>query len=405
MTPSTSSVTEIPKSGPTKLKNCPDDSRFTQQTLPVWKPILTLRWSVGVLFVAAIVCLALGVAVVQRSNNMSVYRVYYDGPSGSAAVSASQPGGAVAYLSKCHVAAPGEANSFSGTKTCFITITLTKDISGDALVFYELTPFNQNHRRYMTSQLVSQFQGWWKPTESTSACDPVIQSVDAPLCNATVCFGANKSRQQYPCGLVANTMFNDIFWLHNGTLPSGRVLGHGDLTLSGVARVYQSYNYANPASPLDLDAFLPIWHNPNYSRIIPPPGSNLPSQINADYSNSTAWSTTPPGTGVEHEGFRVWTSLAASENLRKPYGRISVSNLPAGTQLTFAVQSNFYAEGATKAIVVAELAWFGSENIAMGIVFLVAGSLCFLSTVVFFVKAVRNPRRLGDVTALKWKLH
>ncbi|KAF0774247.1 hypothetical protein AaE_002053 [Aphanomyces astaci] len=388
-----------------KAKNCPDASKFTQQNLPVWTPILTLRWSVAVLLLGTIVCLTLGGLVLQRSRNMSVYRVVYDGPSSATAVVESeQSGGTVVHVSKCHLASPHDANSFSGSKTCFVTITLQRDIAGDTLVFYELSPFYQNHRRYMTSQLPQQYMGGWQAGDTTTACDPVLTSPDSLLCNGTVCYGANVSRQHYPCGLVANTMFNDIFWLHNGTLPSGQQLYPTDLLHTGIARTFQSYNFANPSGKLDLDSFLPIWHNPNYSRIIPPPGTSLPPQITSDYTNSTAWTTSAPGTGVENEFFRVWVNLAAGNVVRKPYGRIGVRDLPAGTTLTFAVQSNFFTDG-TKAIVVGEVAWFGSENVALGVVFLVVGSLCLVATVVFAYKAIRNPRRLGDVTTLKWKLH
>ncbi|CAK4516482.1 unnamed protein product [Aphanomyces euteiches] len=399
----TSAVADINKRR--ELKNRPDDSKFTQQTLRVWKPILTLQWAIGVLSLGAIVCLTLGGLVLQRSSNMSLYRVLYDAGSKSNGVAptAVQLGGTVAYLDKCHLGSPQDANSFSGSKTCFVTVTLDRDIVGDTIVFYELAPFYQTHRRYMTSQVLQQYMGGWSPGDSTSDCDPVLASPSTQLCNGTTCFGTNKSRQHYPCGLVANTMFNDIFWLHNGTLPSGKVLGPADLKIAGIARTFTNYNFKNPQTPLDLDTFLPIWHNPNYSRIIPPPGSDILPQITSDYTNSTAWVTTPPGTGVENKYFRVWVNLAAGNVLRKPYGRIAVPNLPAGTQLTFAVQSNFYTEG-SKAIVVGEIGWFGSENIAMGVLFIISGSFCLIAALVFTYKAIKNPRRLGDVTSLKWKL-
>ncbi|RHY34341.1 hypothetical protein DYB32_001017 [Aphanomyces invadans] len=254
-----------------KAKNRPDDSNFTQQTLPMWTPILTLRWSVGVLVVGTIACFALGGLVLHRSINSSVYRVVYDS---LAAVESNQSDGRVAYADKCHLATPREANSFSGTKTCFVTINLQRDIVGDTLVFYELSPFYQNHRRYMTSQLPQQYMGGWQVGDTTSACDPILTSPSSVLCNGTLCYGTNKSRQHYPCGLITS-----------------------------------------------------------------------------DYTNSTAWTTASPGTGVENEFFRVWVHLAAGNVLRKPYGRVAVRNLPAGTTLTFAVQSNYYTDGTVPVLV------------------------------------------------------
>ncbi|OQS03506.1 kinase [Thraustotheca clavata] len=395
--------------------NRPDDSKWSQQKLPMWKPILTLKWAIGILFSVAIACLVLGVLVLRGTKELSVYRVVYDD---TVLPSIVQEGGSVAQLTNCHLKSLSDANSFSGARTCYVTITLEKDFVGDGRVFYELAPFYQNHRRLVASQEPTQLLDLWSTTAyETSACEPLI-TASSKYCNGTVCNGPEGNRQLYPCGLVANTMFNDIIWfdlytdgnsssntrLHNGTLPTGDSFGHGDLNHTGIARNFLTYGIINPTMKLDLAKYLPIWHNPNYSRIIPTPGADNLPQINPDYSNSTAWTTTPPGTGLENEWFRVWYDVAATPTVRKLYGHIDKAKLVKGATLTFAVQSNFFAEGA-KSIVLAEVGWFGSENTRLGAAFLITGSMCMIAGIAFLFRYLRNPRKLGDVSALKWKLH
>ncbi|OQR95099.1 protein kinase [Achlya hypogyna] len=396
---STEAVPAVSTRGP----NRPDDSRWSQQTLPMWKPILTLWWSIGILMTCAAACLVLGILVYRGSTELSVYRVVYDGPG---AIAANQEGGSVARLSNCHLASLADANSFSGARTCFVTIKLEKDFAADGHLFYELDPFYQNHRRLVASQQPSQLLDiWTQDSYGTTECEPLI-SATSDVCFGSVCNGTVRERELYPCGLVANTMFNDIFWLHSGSVPSGVSLGHSDMNSQGIARTFLTFNVVNPTLTLDLGTYLPIWNNPNFSRIIPAPGAANPPIITADYTNSTAWTTTqPPGVGLENEWFRVWIDIAATPSVRKLYGRIDKSKLLQGTTLTFAVQSNFFAHEGTKAIVLAELGWFGSENRPLGVAFIVTGSLCAFAGLVFLVRALRNPRKLGDVSALKWKLH
>ncbi len=194
-----------------KKPNRPDDSRWAQQALPQWKPILTLWWAIGILGTCSVVCLVLGILILQRSQQLGVYRVVYDAPT---ALDAKQPDGSVDYLSKCHLSSLSDANSFSGKHTCFVNITLQKDMIGRATVYYEIDPFYQNHRRMVISQMPKQYTGDWQPSSGTSACDP-LEAVTSIMCISTVCESnqtKRKYRALYPCGLVANTMFNDIFW-------------------------------------------------------------------------------------------------------------------------------------------------------------------------------------------------
>jgi hypothetical protein len=108
--------------------------------------------------------------------------------------------------------------------------------------------------------------------------------------------------------------------------------------------------------------------------------------------------------GLENEHWRVWVELAANQPFRKTYGKIE-KNLPAGTKLIFAVQSNFFVRsfGGSKALVLAKISWFGSENYTLGGFFLMTSLIFFIATVFFSIRACKNPRPLGNASALAWK--
>ena len=59
-------------------------------------------------------------------------------------------------------------------------------------VYYELDNFYQNHRRYVKSVAAAQLSGSFGA--STKDCDPLYKSASG--------------KNLFPCGLIANSMFN-----------------------------------------------------------------------------------------------------------------------------------------------------------------------------------------------------
>ncbi|DBA03092.1 TPA: hypothetical protein N0F65_003339 [Lagenidium giganteum] len=403
---------------PSKAKPCvnrPVESRWTQQNLRVWEPMLTLGWAIIICVLLSASCAALGIAVLTESASLNTHRVVYDGGDDTNWADRGdavpiQEDGNVSRLENCLLDTPEMANRFHANNTCFVSITLREAIHGVAHVYYEVSGFLQNHRRFVSSINKIQFTDEWRPDMPTTACAP-MEYTTSELCQVGTCDPAsNKTRKLFPCGIVANTMFNDIIWLHNGTLPSGATLGRENLMAKGVARKYPAHNFVNPTWNLTTDDYLPVWNNPNMSRLIPPPNGDARPYVTDDYTNSTAWVFDPDdpdrgvGTGLENEHWRVWVEIAAHEPFRKAYGRIE-GDLPAGTQLTFAVQSNFFVRsfGGSKALVVARLSWFGSENKPLGAIFIAVGSLFLIAAIGFTVRFCKQPRKLGDASALAWK--
>lgn len=84
---------------------------------------------------------------------------------------------------------------------CIIQFEIPYDIKPTVLLYYKLTGFHQNHRRYMLSSDPDQLRGKWRSTSDLQKgkCDPVAR---VTYSDETAPKGI------YPCGLIANSMFN-----------------------------------------------------------------------------------------------------------------------------------------------------------------------------------------------------
>ncbi|POM72098.1 Protein Kinase, partial [Phytophthora palmivora] len=194
--------------------NRPDGSRMTQQQLHMWEPVLTLGWSIGICFSLAVLCIGLGVLIIYTSGTLTMLRVVYDGDADTQAANAVQPDGNITQLSNCRLDSSNQANSFHADHTCFVHLTLPNDIKSPVRVFYELDGYYQNHRRFVSSIIRTQFTDEWRPETAISMleCYP-MRTITSELCTIGVCEprSAAKQREMFPCGIVANTLFNDIF--------------------------------------------------------------------------------------------------------------------------------------------------------------------------------------------------
>lgn len=92
---------------------------------------------------------------------------------------------------------------FSGlsveTDVCILSFKIPNDISPPILFYYRLTNFYQNHRRYVKSVDIDQLKGHPKSGADIKSGDCTPLNVD------------HRGRPYYPCGLIANSMFNDTF--------------------------------------------------------------------------------------------------------------------------------------------------------------------------------------------------
>lgn len=83
--------------------------------------------------------------------------------------------------------------------TCIIKFQIVSDLQAPVFQYYKLTNFYQNNRRYVQSLDTSQLQGQYVDASSLSSsnCKPLAVTSDG--------------KAIYPCGLIANSVFNGRF--------------------------------------------------------------------------------------------------------------------------------------------------------------------------------------------------
>lgn len=224
---------------------CPEDTPFKQQRLPAWQPILTPNWVIGTFLIVGCVFMPIGGAIYAASSSVQEIRIDYGD------------------MPVCKTASP------AGTPGNTVQFVVTKDMK-NPLVYYELSNFYQNHRRYVTSRSDGQLRASEDATVFSDFAT-AVRKADVATCTPLVCSGnagengcgttsagvAANGRFNlvyYPCGLIARSMFNDTF--SNLRLDSGGAV--------------IPLNTMNIAWPSDIEKkFL----NPNRERLRPD-GSN-----------------------------------------------------------------------------------------------------------------------------------
>lgn len=134
---------------------------------------------------------------------------------------------------------PGYGVEQNNANVCTLQFTLPNDIGPPVYLYYRLTNFYQNHRRYVKSLDLSQLKGDFVSNSSIggSQCNPLQLGPDG--------------KAYYPCGLIANSIFNDT--INSPTLVSssgGQRTENYSMTTKGIAwasdlQLYQKTKYSN----------------------------------------------------------------------------------------------------------------------------------------------------------------
>lgn len=392
------------RKGRPKHSRRPPDDDARQQRLRAWVPVMTPAWYIVIMGSLSAFCLLVGGAL-YLSDAVVAKRVEYDGP-GSA--------------SPCHVEVADAA------ARCVVNVTVDERMAGPIEVYYEIGRFYQNHRTYITSMSWEQLHdGTLKPEKFRSDCFPLV---------------TNASKTLHPCGVVANTLFNDVITLRNGDL---------DLEEGGAAwPADTSYLYRQPVGFEWRPAAGPYLDDPCFSenahlgpgRVFCANATCGAAGLGArpclgyacrgghydagrcDAGSFAAFSYRDPAkfqylyetfpqiisplVGVRAEKFAVWTKLAALPRFRKRYGRID-ADLAEGTVLSFDVENNFdvHAFGGDKAIVIASLGTSGFEILPLAYMYLLVGATCGAVALAALARQYYAPLYAGDPTRCLQPLH
>ena len=278
-------------------------------------------------------------------------------------------------------------------------------------MYYRLTNFYQNHRRYVQSLDLNQLKGDAVSygTLKGGTCDPLDVNETA-------------KKPFYPCGLIANSMFNDS--IGNPQLNSAQGSAGGSPTY---------YNMTKKGIAWQSDKELIKKTKYTSDQVLPPP--------------NWGWAVTD---GVytslnelqDNEDFLVWMRTAGLPSFSKLSRRNDTHSMSAGqyslaiTDSTFlpllsplpvisigfanmCVDFNVTEYSGTKSILISTRTALGGKNPFMGIAYVVVGGVCVLLGALFTVAHLIRPRyeiphpifspqklnrcrKLGDHTYLTW---
>ncbi|KAL8159625.1 hypothetical protein V2J09_001162 [Rumex salicifolius] len=315
-------------------------SKFTQQELPAYKPILTPVLTVVLFVILGVIFIPIGYVSLNASDDVVEFIYRYD----HNCVPPSYNKNLVAYIQNSDI-----------NKTCIATLSVTKKMIAPVYIYYQLDNFHQNHRRYVKSRNANQLKSASKSNETTN-CSPEDKTEDdgSPI---------------VPCGMVAWSLFNDTytFSIANSSLS---VIKKGIAWASDVnhkfgADVYpKNFQSGGLIGGAQLDDLKPL---------------------------------------REQEDLIVWMRPAALPIFRKLYGKIG-SDLQPGQNISVVIQNNYntYSFGGKKKLVLSTTSWIGGKNVALGVSYLAVGGACLFLAFCFVVMFFFKPRKLGDPSYLSW---
>ena len=193
--------------------------------------------------------------------------------------------------------------NFNKNCICHINFTLENDFKRDVFVYYGLTNFYQNHRRYVKSRDDYQLLG---NIFSDSQCAPFQKRID-PL--------DGEEKTIMPCGAIANSLFNDTFHLERYSQDSTTGYSTGFRTVpfheTGIAWATDKKNkFRNPVLSKGQTSLSQAFNGTIQPINWPKPIYDLDKTDTSD-------------NGLQNEGFIVWMRTAAFPTFRKVYARIA----------------------------------------------------------------------------------
>lgn len=364
--------TELPETDET---NKPKNRRISQQTMPAWYPLLTPWRVVGGYLLVGLMFILLGAFLWKDATDVVELRYQYDGDESDG--------------DECKI------STYKENKTCTIPFNIDEDMSGPVHVYYELSNFYQNHATYVDSISSDQLLGTLT-TDVSDDCTPLYQ---------------NGSLTLHPCGLIANTMFNDIFTVTSGqAMDESNIAWESDISDkfeqpdgftsaacdgSDCATCLSSAGYTDSDGDVTFSGCdLHVDNGTSYAFY-------YPEEDTYQYLYETFPEVISPLLGVKDEHFIVWMRTAGLSKFRKLYGRID-DGLENGDTLNFTITSNFivdYFDG-TKSIVVSTTSSLGGRNTYWGQSFLTVGIILLVWALLIGVKHKLRPRPMGDVSKL-----
>ena len=350
----------------------PPNTAFRQQRLKSWQPILVPQNVLPFLILIACIFTPIGIGLMVSSNHVQDLTIDYSKCDQLANKKdfVDIPSKYVNYHFKEKLnVKPTWKLSYDNTNdinVCQLQFEIPNTIKKPVYVYYKLTNFYQNHRKYVQSFDRKQINGKAVNYEDLdTSCRP-LRSING--------------KAIYPCGLIANSMFNDTF---------GQVFeGYDEST--------QDYQLTNKKISWAIDRKQFKKTTYNASDIVPPPNwmKKFPNGYTDDnIPNIHEW-----------EEFQVWMRTAALPKFYKLALKNETTHLPKG-RYVMKIGLNYPTSifGGTKSFVLTTLGVTGTRNLSLSIMFLIVAGISAVFAIIFLVKITFQSRVLGDNASLTFE--
>ncbi|CDO93380.1 unnamed protein product [Kluyveromyces dobzhanskii CBS 2104] len=344
----------------------PPNSAFRQQRLKAWQPILSPQSVLPLLIIVAAIFAPIGIGLIITVNNVQNLSIDYSECRTLAGFSYSDiPSKYVRHNFKKKLTAEPQwkVNAVDGVTSCYLQFDIPQDIKKSVYIYYKLTNFYQNHRKYVSSFDIEQLKGNAVDADDlVSECNPLRESDGKAI---------------YPCGLIANSLFNDTF----------------PLVLNNTASEADNYYLTNKEISWSTDRKRYKKTKYNASQIVPPP--NWSEKYPDGYTDDNI-----PDISTWEE-LQVWMRTAGLPKFYKLAAKNETSTLKKGTyEASVALHYPVDIFGGSKSFILTTNSIVGGRNMSLGIVYLIVAGIAILFGIIFVIKLIVTPRKMGDHTFL-----
>lgn len=366
--------TEKPKS------KKPPNNNFTQQRLASFNPVFTARTVIPILMAIAIFFVPLGAAMWYASHVTQDFAIDYSQCENEANYDtwSEIPQEYLEFHLKHEVVnkpqwklSTDESQMFDDERTvCQVQFDIPEGLSAPIYLFYRLHRFHANHRRYVKSFSEDQITG-------SAASENTIKTAVGQNCEPMSV--DDEGRIIYPCGLIANSMFNDTY----------------TTLLKGVNGTDKDYDMTEEGIAWETDKNRFQKTKYSYKDVVPPPNwyKRYPNGYNeTNFPDISQWYQ-----------FQNWMHTAGFPTFNKLALRNDNDKLESGTyEISIGLHFPVLPYKGKKYIYFSQRSVIGGKNDFLGISWMVGGCVCFLVGISLLIVNFIKPRKTGDTSLLSW---